>query len=420
MLPLTASQQRRDVALAAVLFVGALISATLSSVSGIYGVGEDAGMLSAVVYSFVLAVPLAFRRRFPGIVAIVVATAYFVAVTIRIPEVYAGSIAMFITIYTVGAWSTDRRRAHWVRIGIITGMFVWLLTVMFIDATQPTDEGFSRAGAFSPYVAYTFLTLLINGLFFGGAYYFGERTYAAMQQRRVLEERTAELERERELTAAQAVALERVRIARELHDVVAHHVSLMGVQAGAARTIMAQDPDAASATLAAIEGSARSALAELRHLLEALRTSPEAPDTAPTTLGLEALPGLVAEAEGAGLPTEFRIVGEPGVVPETVQVNLYRIAQEALTNARRHGGTNARADVRLRYTDDSVELEIANTGRAVRDPKPGMGHIGMRERAAASGGSVELLPRSSGGFLVRVRVPRQAAPAAGDRVEAGA
>jgi signal transduction histidine kinase len=404
MLPLSASQQRGDLALAAVMCVGALISATLSSVSGVYGVGEDAGMLSAVAYAFVLAVPLAFRRRFPTTVAVVVAVAYFVAVSIRIPEIYAGNIAMFISFYTLGAWSPDRRRARWVRIGIIVGMFVWLLIVMFIDATQPTDEGFSRAGAFSPYVAYTLLTLLINALYFGGAYYFGERTYIAMQQRRALEDRTAELERERELTAAQAVALERVRIARELHDVVAHHVSLMGVQAGVARTIMAKDPDAAGATLAQIEDSARSALTELRHLLETLRT-PDAADTAPTTVGLSALPELVAEAANAGLPTGFRIVGEPVDVPETAQVNLYRIAQEALTNARRHGGTDARADVRLRYGDGVVELEIANTGRTVRDPKPGMGHVGMRERAAASGGSIELLARSGGGFLVRARVP---------------
>lgn len=408
MLPLSPAQQRRDAALAAVVFVGALISAALSSVSGVYGIGKDAGMLAAVVYAVVLAVPLAFRRRLPSIVAVIVATSYFVAVTIHIPEIYAGSIAMFIAIYSVGAWSPDRRRARWVRIAVITAMFVWLLAAMFVDATQPTDAGMSRAGVFSPYVAAAILSLLFNGLYFGGAYYFGERSFAAMEQRRALEDRTAELEHEREVTSAQAVALERVRIARELHDVVAHHVSLMGVQAGVARTIMAKDPDAASATLAAVEGSARSALTELRHLLETLRTSAEPAETAPTTIGLAALPALVAEADGAGLPTAFRIVGDPIEVPETVQVNLYRIAQEALTNARRHGGAGARADVRLRYAEDAVELEIANTGRTVHEIAPGMGHVGMRERAAASGGSVELLPRSTGGFLVRARVPLRA------------
>lgn len=408
MLPLSPAQQRSDIVLAAAMCVGALISATLSSISGIYG-GEAAGIPLAVAYAFVLSIPLAFRRRFPATVAVVVSTAYFVAVTLRIPEIYAGNIAMFIAFYTVGAWSTHRVRATWTRIGITVGMFAWLLIVMFADATQPTEDGLSRAGAFSPYVAYTLLNILINALYFGGAYSFGERTWAAAEQRRALEERTAELEHEREITAAQAVALERVRIARELHDVVAHHVSLMGVQAGVARTIMAKDPDAAATTLTQVESAARSALTELRHLLETLRTSPDAADEPPTTVGLAGLDALVREATGAGLPTELRIVGDPRDVPETVQVNLFRIAQEALTNARRHGGPGASADVRLRYGDDAVEIEVANVGRLVRDPAPGHGLIGMRERAAASGGTVELLPRRGGGFLVRARVPLETA-----------
>ena len=404
MLPLSPAQQRGDIVLAAAMCVGALISATLSSVSGIYQ-GQAAGMPLAVAYAFVLAVPLAFRRRWPATVAVVVSTAYFLAVTLRIPEIYAGNIAMFIAFYTVGAWSPDRRRAMWTRAAIILGMFAWLLTVMFADATQPTEDGLSRAGAFSPYVAYTLLSILINALYFGGAYYFGERTWAAFQQRRALEERTAELEREREITASQAVALERVRIARELHDVVAHHVSLMGVQAGVARTIMAKDPDAAGATLAQVESSARSALTELRHLLETLRTSADAGEASPTTVGFAGLDALAQQATDAGLPTDVHTVGDPVVVPETVQVNLYRIAQEALTNARRHGGPGASADVRLRYDGRGVEIEIANTGRLVHDPTPGMGHIGMRERAAASGGTVDVHPRSAGGFVVRARVP---------------
>src|SRR3546814_12014723 len=122
-------------------------------------------------------------------------------------------------------------------------MFVWLAVTTINDATGPaSDEDLSRAGAFSPYVAYTLLMVVVNALYFGGAYYFGERAFAQMHQRRVLEERTRELEREREVTAAQAVALDRVRIARELHDVVAHHVSLMGVQAGAARALLPRHP----------------------------------------------------------------------------------------------------------------------------------------------------------------------------------
>lgn len=407
---LTRTQQRGDLILATVLFLGGLLSAVLSSVSGLYG-DEQGSLAIAVVYVAVLAIPIAVRRRWPSVTAVVVSTAYFFAVTFRIPELYAGNIAMFIALYTVGAWEPSRRRATIVRVAIIVGMFAWLFIVMFQDATQPVDpsvEGaFSRAGAFSPFVAYQLLMIGVNALFFGGAYYFGDRSHQQMRERAALEERTAELESEREVTAAQAVALDRVRIARELHDVVAHHVSLMGVQAGVARSLLSRDPDAARDTLASIEGSARESLHELRQLLETLR-SPDAdasPDTAPTTHGLTSIRALVDEADAAGLPTTFTVVGEPeSDPPALVQVNLYRIAQEALTNARRHAGPGATADVRLRFAAESVELEVSNTGRS-GSSTPGLGQRGMRERAAVSGGTIEIGPRSRGGWLVRVRVP---------------
>ncbi len=407
---LTRTQQRGDLVLATVLFLGGLLSAVLSSVSGLYG-DEQGSLAIAVVYVAVLAIPIAVRRRWPSVTAVVVSTAYFFAVTFRIPELYAGNIAMFIALYTVGAWEPSRRRATIVRVAIIVGMFAWLFIVMFQDATQPVDpsvEGaFSRAGAFSPFVAYQLLMIGVNALFFGGAYYFGDRSHQQMRERAALEERTAELESEREVTAAQAVALDRVRIARELHDVVAHHVSLMGVQAGVARSLLSRDPDAARDTLASIEGSARESLHELRQLLETLR-SPDAdasPDTAPTTHGLTSIRALVDEADAAGLPTTFTVVGEPeSDPPALVQVNLYRIAQEALTNARRHAGPGATADVRLRFAAESVELEVSNTGRS-GSSTPGLGQRGMRERAAVSGGTIEIGPRSRGGWLVRVRVP---------------
>lgn len=407
---LTPAQQRADLVLAAAICLGALISAALSSVAGIYG-GAQADLSLAVLYAFVLGVPLAVRRRWPSIVAIVVCTAYFAAVTLRVPELYAGNIAMFIALYTVGAWSENRRRALVVRLAIFAGMAIWLTIVMYQDATgtDQLPDGAPQAGAFSPYVASALLTILVNALYFGGAYLFGERAYAQRTERRVLEERTAELEREREVTAAQAVALDRVRIARELHDVVAHHVSLMGVQAGAARAAMAKHPEQARETLEGVEASARSALGELRQLLETLRTpgaepGSDVPDA--STRGLASLPALVAEAQAAGLPTTFEVVGEAGEVADLVQLNLYRIAQEALTNARRHAGPGAAADVRLRYAADDVELEVVNTGR-VALARPGLGQLGMRERAAASGGELEAGPRPRGGYRVRVRVPRQ-------------
>ncbi|MFF2486771.1 sensor histidine kinase [Microbacterium sp. NPDC058062] len=402
----TAGELRNDVWLAGALFVAAVISTALGSVAGVYGADANAGMQWALLYSLGLTAPLAVRRRFPELVVIAIAVVFFMGVTFRIPDLYVSNIAMFIAMYTVGAWVDDRRRAMWVRVGVIIAMFVWLLVNMFQAAIDPSDDSLSKAGLFSPFAAMMLIQLLVNAGFFGGAYYMGDRAYAAAMSRAALEERTRELEREREVTAAQAVALDRVRIARELHDVVAHHVSAMGVQAGAARAVLDRDPDAARTALLGVESSARSALVELRQLLETLRTSGGDAEAAGSTVHLSALTDLVAHANDNGLPTTLTIVGDPVELPELVQVNVFRVAQEALTNARRHGGPDAAADVRLRYAPDAVELEVVNTGRAVAAPmRPGLGLVGMRERAAASGGELEAAPRARGGFLVRLRVP---------------
>ena len=405
----TARDHRSDLLLAGVLFVGAILSAALSSISQIYG-DEQAELWTALVYAVVVTAPLAVRRRFPATVAIVVSVAYFVAVTIRVPEIYVGNIAMFIGIYTVGAWMNDRRAALLVRVGIIVGMFAWLLVTMYRDAISQAEEADVVAGAMSPFVAFMLIQILLNLLYFGGAYYFGDRSWQAAVQRQILEERTRDLEREREVTAAQAVALDRVRIARELHDVVAHHVSVMGVQAGAARLVIDQDTAKARSILTGIEASARDAIGELRQLLETLRAPGGDTSEPASTLGLDDLGALVEASVEAGLPTSFQVIGDPVEVPPLVAVNLYRITQESLTNARRHAGRGATADVRVRYDDDGVEVEIVNSGRPVSQLRPGLGQLGMRERAVASGGSIEVSPRPQGGLRVRARVPLAEGP----------
>ncbi|MCT9819649.1 sensor histidine kinase [Microbacterium sp. W1N] len=398
----TADGLRGDYVLAGVLLVAAVLSAALGQIAGIYG-DQTPSLAWGLVYGAALTAPLAVRRRYPEVVLVIVAIAFFLGVTFRVPEVYVGNIAVFIAMYTVGAWVDDRRRATIVRLAVIAGMFIWLTVVTFQAATGE-EAGLSRAGLFSPFAAYMLLNFLVNVAFFGGAYYFGERAYAQAAQQTALQARTDELERERELTAAQAVALDRVRIARELHDVVAHHVSAMGVQAGAARTVLTRDPDAAAQALSGIEDAARSALTELRQLLETLRT-PDAASPGDSTLRLSALPDLVAHANENGLPTTLTVVGDAHEVPELTQVNLYRITQEALTNARRHGAPDTTAEVRLRYAEGITELEVSNTGRVARPVRAGLGLVGMRERAAASGGSLEAAPRERGGFLVRARIP---------------
>lgn len=400
----SARDYRGDLVLAGVLLVGTILSAALSSIAQVYA-GEAQDLWTALVYAVFIATPLAARRRWPGLVAIVVSAAYFAAVSLKVPEIFVGNISMFVALYTVGAWMNDRRRAMIVRIGIIVGMFVWLVITMYRDAITEADKADVAAGLFSPYIAYMLIQLLLNVLYFGGAYYFGERAWAAAGERAALEERTAELEREREVTSAQAVALDRVRIARELHDVVAHHVSVMGVQAGAARVVIERDPAAASQLLTGVETSAREAIRELHQLLETLRTPGGEATDAASTVSLDDIAALAAASTEAGLPADYAVIGKPVPVPPMIAVNLYRIAQESLTNARRHAGVGATADVRVRYDDEGVELEVVNTGRSGANLRPGLGQLGMRERAAASGGTLEVTPRASGGLRVRARVP---------------
>lgn len=400
----TARDLRQDVLLAGCMLIGGIISAGLLSIAQMYG-DEQAPLWWALVVVACISVPLAVRRRWPAAVAVFIALVFFVSVSLKVPEVYVVNIAMFIALYTVGAWMNDRRAALWVRVGIIIGMFVWLIAVMYGEAVSGAAEADVAAGAFSPYLAFMMIQLLLNGLYFGGAYYFGERSWQAAQERAALERRTAELEREREVTAAQAVALDRVRIARELHDVVAHHVSVMGVQAGAARLVVDQDPQRAKDLMTGVEEASREAIGDFRRLLETLRAPGGEDDEAPTTHGLDDIALLAQASRDAGLPTDYAVIGTPVPVSSTVGVNLYRIAQEALTNARRHAGVGATADVRVRYEADSVELEVVNSGRAVSAARPGLGQLGMRERAMASGGSIELLPRPQGGFRVRASIP---------------
>jgi signal transduction histidine kinase len=307
----------------------------------------------------------------------------------------------------------------WVRAAIIVGMFVWLIGSVFQSITDPDAiPGLSRAGAFSPLVSYLMVQVLTNILYFAGAYYFGEHAWQAARERARTAWRGRLLTAERQRVEEQAVAIERLRIARELHDAVAHHVSMMGVQAAAARSVLGADPALAAQALEQVEDSARDAIRELQGMLVTLRSvDPDAQDAeagaALASLTVEQIPALVTR--DGGTRTQFQVVGEPVPLPPLVSLNLYRIAQEALTNARKHAGVGARVDVRLRYAADAVELEVADDGMGVRRgrvPSSGLGHVGMRERVAADGGTLEVGPRARGGYLVRARVPIAAPRAA--------
>ncbi|MGO3661433.1 sensor histidine kinase [Microbacterium gubbeenense] len=399
------AQRTNDVWVGLALFLGAIISVLLGFFAPLLG-SSGLDVRWGLVYAAALSLPFVVRTSYPITVAIVVNVVYVVGMEAGATELYVGQIALFLSMYTVGAWVNDRRRAQLARFAIMAVMAGWLLVATFRAATEPVPEGMPDAvGAMSPMVAYMMIQWLINAVFFGAAYVMGDRAYEAALGRKALAARTRELEEQQEIASAQAVMLDRVRIARELHDVVAHHVSSMGVQAGAARAVLDQNPDGAKRALTVVEESSRQVIGELRHLLDTLRGGDDDHEDPPSTVTLDALDQLVRASEAAGTPTSLRIIGDPRDVPSLAQVNLYRIAQEALTNARRHAGPNVTADVRLRYSDDDVELEVTNTGRAVLGSRAGLGTLGMRERATSMGAFLEAGPRESGGYLVRVRVP---------------
>ena len=418
---------RKDAAGAAALFLGALMSMVLWRIAGLYD--EPAVPWVSVLLLALVTGPLAVRRRWPSTVLIVVAAAFVTLVGLKVPETLVTNIALFCALYTVGAWSPDRRRATWMRGLVIVGMLLWLVASIFMTMRDPDAlPDFSRAGALSPLLAYLLIQVFTNLLYFAGAYWFGERQWASARERARTHLRTRQLEAERRRVAAQAVAIERLRLARELHDAVAHHVSMMGVQAAVARTVLDADPARARETLEQVEESAREAIEELHGILGTLRDEPAAEDAISpgadaeagagaegvASLDVSRIPELVDAAREAGLPTTFQVVGEPVRLSPVVSLNLYRIAQEALTNSRKHAGPHAHADVRLRYLDDAVELEVtddgigaasaAARGRA-RASGTGLGLVGIRERVTADGGTLEARPRARGGFLVRARVP---------------
>ncbi len=214
-----------------------------------------------------------------------------------------------------------------------------------------------------------------------------------------LEVRAEQLERAHEA----AVAGERATIARELHDVIAHSVSVMTVQAGAARLLLDEDPSRARASLLAVEETGRQALAEMRRLLGILRSDDSQTRLAPQP-GISDITSLVEHVRGAGLPVELVVDGEPQPLPPGIDLAAYRVVQEALTNALKHAGA-ARAEVSIRYGENAIQLAVTNDGHVVRNGRDGHGLIGMRERVALYGGEFAATPRREGGFAVRATLP---------------
>ena len=324
---------------------------------------------------------LYWRRYRPLVVLGLTLAALALSTGLGYPYDYFG---LPIVLYSVGRYATNER---WSDAGLGAAIAVAAIREL-VDEGPVADIG----GAF-------FVLFLV--------WYIGRRIRIRGDYLRLLQERAAQLEREQESEARRAVAEERTRIARELHDVVAHQVSLMTVQAGAAKTVAADDPKGALRAMEAVEKAGRQALDELRHLMGVLRPEAEADGLGPQP-GLADVPRLVEHLGEAGLDVSLTIDGVQTDLPARVDLSTYRIVQEALTNVLKHAGSSARTEVRLSTDNHGVAIEVLDNGHgrgATILPRSGHGIVGMRERALLLGGSLEAGPRPGGGFQVVAHLP---------------
>ena len=378
--------------LADALLAGLL--AAFSLVALVYANGDcdgdcRPGGTAATALILAQTLPLAWRRRHPLAVSLVtgLATAGYGLAPypdLAMPVPVGGLVGM----YSVAAWGS--RRAALVAGGVAAAVVAVVMSLPRTDADL-VDAAFASLGL-------------------AGAWVLGDRARVQRALAAELSDRAVRLEREREGEARRAVASERARIARELHDVVAHHVSMMVVQAEAGPLAVERDPARAAGAFEAIAATGRQALVEMRRLLGVLRGDGQAPSLAPQP-GLDQVLSLVEQVGRAGLEVELVVEGEKAPLPAGVELSAYRIVQEALTNAVRHAGPG-RARVLVRYGERDLELTVRDEGGgggaapAGGPPtRSGQGLVGMRERVSLFGGELHAGPGPDGGFTVAARLP---------------
>ncbi len=363
---------------------------------------EDEQRPVAAVLCAVLCAASALRRRAPEKMLLVVVAVGVIQLATDV-GINPADFAMLVVIYTCAA--NGARWASW--FGLIGGLCApTIASVRWPNEVQTQTQTQTQ---WQSVVSVGFMTIP-----FALAWVLGDSIRTRRAYYAQLEERAARLEREREAQAKVAVAGERARIARELHDVVAHNVSVMVVQADGAAYVLDAAPEQAKQALETISGTGRQALAEMRRLLGVLRTGEggEGGEYVPQP-GVEQLTDLIEQVRGAGLPVDFKVAGEPRPLDSGVELTAYRIVQEALTNTRKHGGEHVGATVRLSYADTELDLLIEDDGRGAgrelyeAGGADGLGHglIGMRERVGMVGGRLDAGPRSGGGFRVSAVLP---------------
>ncbi|EAQ00851.1 putative two-component system sensor kinase [Janibacter sp. HTCC2649] len=432
---------RRDWLVGIVLSVAGILFLELArSVVEIHAGGQPLWVQWAAIVSG--AMLMVWRRQHPILVGVLAAGHMFI-VGVTMPMVMAQlalQTVYFVAIYAAVAYARHRRSALLVVAGITVFMLLWVGWQLALGGglAEMTEDSVADGadGWFSPNVGAVATTVAVNAFYFVGAILVGQIAWRGARQRARLEEQAQTIARQADSLKRRAVVDERLRIARELHDVVGHHVSVIGIQAAAARRVIDKRPDEAAKALSQIEESSRDAVSQMRSLLGTLRDIQETADVDDAAAteqvrskrakgpaaqpsrspepGLTDLPALVAERTANGLTTAYELVetreGAHARVAPPIALTLYRITQEALANITRHS-TATTSDVVLRVVEDApagayAEVEVLDNGRArVGTSGTGLGQLGMRERAASHKGTVEIGARPTGGYRVRVRIP---------------
>lgn len=376
--PLQAPQSPGDIAVALAFAAVGLVELLSGSIGGPRG----AVLLGVLVTTL----PLAWRSVAPLTSVVVTTGGYLLAVALGMPadDPLAPLLAPLLAVYSLGAHTSGRRMAA----GGLTAVAAYAI-----------------AGAITPGDAASHLVLSVAGA--AVALGVGVAVRVMGFETEALEARASELQRERDAEAQAAVARERARIARELHDVIGHSVSVMGVQAGAVRRLLKPEQEREREVLQAMERIGRDAVDEVQRLLGLLRADGDDPLTEPP-LTLQRVDDLVADMRRAGLHVDLRIEGDLDGVPAGRALTAFRIVQEGLTNALKHAPAS-RVTVTLRRTAAELEIRVVDDGQATR-PVDGGGHglVGMRERVALYGGTLEAGRRDEGGFALVARLPSAA------------
>ena len=427
-----------DVWIAAAFFALAALGGELLRSVGAFA-ESSAGVAEQYAAVGSAAVLLVWRRSHPVAVALA-ATAHLLIVGSMVPPVVSSlpmQVIYFFAIYTGVAWAKDRRVAAYVVIGLTVALFAWLTWFFALSTgiSELTGEAAEEGEGPVPAVVGVAGWVIVNNLlYFGGAVLLGQVAWRAARRTAEVVDQARTISAQTQRLRDQAIVAERLRIARELHDVVAHHISVMGVQATAARRVLDTDHESAAEALQAIEGSSRDAVAQMRDLLGTLRTGeveadgPREPGAGGTAgelpgpgleervdrspqPGLADLPDLVAQASTPACVATVRLLPDDqhavSGVAAPVQLSAYRIVQEALANVRRHSTAGAvRVVVRLDPEANRLEVEVVDSGSPRRGTSgTGLGQLGMAERARHLGGGLEVGVRPGGGYRVRAWFP---------------